>query len=196
MRGLSIAVAALLCVTAASAAVEPVIIQPYTPYTVPSGKTLLIDNFSGTGAIELNKDSVSIVLPANFFNHRKRTDNHNASTVSFPLMIPSGWRISCSSEYAYLFGRLVDGTDLYAAVPHQLKSGAVKGGMLAMGMQLPTAAPVRVEVETADDPRGEWSPASNVVVSAGADTRARELTIPVDADDKQKFARTRVRRMR
>jgi hypothetical protein len=194
MKGLSIAIAVSLSVTAASASVEPVIIQPYTPYTVPSGKTLLIDNVSGTGAIVLNKDAVSLTLNANFFNQRSRTDNHNISTVSYPLMIPTGWRISCATEYACLFGRLVDGTDLYAAVPHGIKSGSVKGGMLAMGMQLPSAAPVRVAVETADDPRGEWTPASNIVVSAGADTRTRMLAIPVD--EKQKFARTKVRHVR
>lgn len=157
MKILPLAIAVLIAaIDFAMAEITPMIIKVSSTatgfvdtYTVPSGKVLLIENYTlyayQEKLVRLYKGSDVVPLSPEWTPPQR------------PLKIPAGWTIKIdkvsvgTTYYAFLFCLLVDPADLYAYIPNEIKSFDVAGTTGSLLVELAAARPSRIAVERSPD---------------------------------------------
>jgi hypothetical protein len=199
------------CIPSANAAVEAVRIWLVAAtgqsvpisYAVPSGQVLILEHVVFADYWDHKGQPKEILL-------RNRgtsvggliADTHisyggNFNTLFRPLKLPAGTGISLpnlgdGTYSVFLYGLLVDVEDLYASIPSQPRdlerTESASGTELAGTLELQSPRPATVRAETSDD-MSTWDPAPDVEVTANADNRKRDFTIPLDGLTDRRFVR-------
>jgi hypothetical protein len=142
--------------------------------------------------MSLVKDGVTNTIP--ILNFLLPSDMSNPSfsrfvsgeALQYPLIIPAGTELRYTPSQPTLtvivFGLLVDPSDLYVAVEHEINSiGLANNPMLAMGLKTETARPVRFQVEKTTDPDAGWESATGATVQSTEDKRQYDALALADA---------------
>ncbi len=153
-------------------------------FIVPTGKVLIIEN--------ITVDSSPLYL-------QKGTNGFHpfvgAAEPNFPIKIPEGWILSGVSDGVvadmWIFGLLVDSSDLFASLQHRIDMMAVNGTTASFGIQTASPRPARINVEKSAEFDKGWQAAENAIVAPTTNKSRYVATVPIEGD--QGFLRTKAR---
>ena len=154
-------------------------------FTVPTGKVLIIENIRNiAGNLFLQKGTNGFQPFA------------DAVEPNLPIKIPEGWILSSVSGAGgppemWIFGLLVDSSDLFASLQHRIDEIAVNGTTATLGIQMASARPARINVEKSVGVEKGWQTAESAVVVSTSDKTRYVATIPIEED--KEFLRTKAR---
>jgi hypothetical protein len=173
---------------------------PFDSYTVPGGKTLLIENMSAYGAsntpstpriiIEIGLQVQNGGITTMRFGY-PISDKYEAVSLKPPLRVEAGRdvRILNNSTLAYnvvrIQGLLVDNTDLYAqTLDLELTPIGVQEGRFIAEATVSSPRPALVETETSTD---LMTFEDNVSEETSRQADPTKWTVSTDADSDKKF---------
>ena len=208
----TLVVITVLAMVSASAAVQTVLFQVTSnaSFPVPAGKVLIVERMV-EDEIPLSsiQNYVEFYLTNNVaqislgVEEKGNTGLINSPKISVPFKVPGMWTVAVQSyqlnppegdiEYSrsfWLFGLLVDNSDLYASLKSEIKDVEKQGGTLAMEIQTSSPRPAKVTVEKSNPVGENWQPATEAVVTPTEDKTKYVATVPVDQD--KNFFRAKV----
>lgn len=199
MKTMATLIVSILAAASANAAVQAMLFQvtPDSGYTVPTGKVLIIDHTT-TGEVFQDSSATFWLTngPSNLYvSVGEPAPPATSSALPVPVNIPGGWTIGIGPDSPgtnWVFGRLVDTTDLFAGIQSQIKDVAKQGSSLAMQIQTSSPRAAKVAVEKSNPLGQNWQPATEAVVVPTENKTKYMATVPIDQDEESFRAKVTV----
>ncbi len=143
-------------------------------FTVPTGKVLIIETVRSIAGVLFLQKGTNGFQP--FVLEPK-----------LPIKIPEGWMLRGVSDGLgaadlWVFGLLVDNSDLFASLQHRIDTIAVNGTTASLDIQTASARPVRINVEKSAEVEKGWRAAESAVVVTTTDKTRYVATVPIEGD--------------
>jgi len=201
--GIAVVAAWLMASAPGHAAVEAVLFHITTNewYTVPAGKTLIFENIVGLAedhrGLEFGNGANKLRVSYWHFTDMEKGILAYWLPLTLPLKVPQDWTIRGyfdGDEWdeppdIWVFGLLVDASDLYASLQNTIDQIRVQGNAVTLGLQTRTSRPARISVEKSARVDGGWQPAATAASSPDGDKTRYVATVPVQRD--RQFFRAR-----